>query len=189
MIRRKTIHLIFAALAACLCAALLYQFSQLRNARFLSSTLESIPELATEAADIQLPEKAQKLPEVQLAVANALSKGNSLELAELSYNKLISSEGVNATGQAARFNLANAYLRQALETGETSNKTRTLLELAKQRYRDLLQQAPDHWEARYNLERTLRLAPEFATRSEDDKQEPVKRVRVIVPGFEKQDLP
>lgn len=189
MIKRKTIHLLFATLAACLCAAMIYQFLQLRSATFLSSALAAVPAVATEAADINLPDKAPDLPEVQLAVANALSNGNNLELAELSYNKLISSESTSATGQAARFNLANGYLRQAMDAGEASNKTRTLLELAKQRYRDLLQEAPDHWGARYNLERTLRLAPELSNREEEDKEEPIKRVRVIVPGFEKQDLP
>jgi len=64
-----------------------------------------------------------------------------------------------------------------------------MVELSKQRYRDLLSEEPYHWPARYNLERALRMAPEGTDRTDDGRVEPLKRVDVIVPGFEKQDLP
>ena len=66
--------------------------------------------------------------------------------------------------------------------------SRTLVELAKQGYRELLRLEPDYWPARYNLEQALRLAPETVD-SIDSASDPVKRVDVIVPDFENRDLP
>jgi len=90
----------------------------------------------------------------------------------------------------AQFNLANLYLRQALASGTiTSSDTLPMVELAKQRYRDLLRVMPEHWPARYNLERALNMAPEGTDRVGDERIEPLKSVDVIVPGFEKKELP
>ncbi len=74
-------------------------------------------------------------------------------------------------------------------TGNNSIAHMRMVELAKQRYRDLLSEVPDHWPARYNLARALQLAPEGAERNDDERIDPVKSVNVIVPGFEKKDLP
>lgn len=66
---------------------------------------------------------------------------------------------------AAGYNSANLHFREALrlraEGGATADQqSMPLLELAKQGYRDVLREDPRHWDARYNLERALRLAPE-----------------------------
>ena len=60
-------------------------------------------------------------------------------------------------------------MREALKNG-TSGAVQSLplIELAKQSYRDLLRENPGDWDARYNLERALRLAPEVA--EEDSEQ-------------------
>ena len=42
-----------------------------------------------------------------------------------------------------------------------------MIELAKQNYRQVLHEDPDDWDARYNLERALWLAPEFDIGADD----------------------
>jgi mxaK protein len=63
---------------------------------------------------------------------------------------------------AAQYNSANILLRQAIETAKKENDQRALptFELAKESYRAILRREPDHWDAKYNLERALRLSPE-----------------------------
>ena len=68
----------------------------------------------------------------------------------------------------ALYDLGNLHLHQAIQAGMAdSTQSLPLTELAKQSYRDLLRQDPNDWDARYNLERALRLAPE----DEDDDQD------------------
>ena len=56
----------------------------------------------------------------------------------------------------------NMHLRQALaaRTDGAEGQAMALFELAKQSYRDTLSIDPKDWDAKYNLERVLRLAPE-----------------------------
>ena len=66
---------------------------------------------------------------------------------------------------AARYNSANLHLREAIRirtAGDPATVVQTLplLELAKLGYRDVLREEPQHWDARFNLERALLLAPE-----------------------------
>ena len=66
-----------------------------------------------------------------------------------------------------------------------------LIELAKQRYRDALRDRPDDWDARYNLERALWLAPEIETAQaaeEEEEQAPRERVVTTLQGV-RLDLP
>ena len=62
----------------------------------------------------------------------------------------------------ALYNAANIYLRQALALRGSGNEQQApaLLELAKENYREALRIDSQDWDARYNLERALRLAPE-----------------------------
>ncbi|NML17409.1 MxaK protein [Azohydromonas caseinilytica] len=68
----------------------------------------------------------------------------------------------SALGRAARFNAANALLREAerLRAGQQPGQAIALVELAKENLRELLRQDPGHWAARYNLERAQRLQPD-----------------------------
>lgn len=120
--------------------------------------------------------------------ANALSAGAEFERAEAAFDALIRLHGLDAIGLTARFNLANAYLRQGMRGDLDARQKTPMLELAKQRYRDLLRITPNDWDARYNLERTLQLAPKYAALA-DDNGDPIKSVRVIVPDFKAKDLP
>lgn len=190
MIKRRTAHTGFALVSLGLIGALSWQAWQLYRATQLDSALESIPSALTseqlQGIDIPLSDH----PSVQLSIGSALANGGELEEAERRFNALISNEENQYIVNSAQFNLANAYLRQALAAGtQTTSKTLPMVELAKQRYRDLLHQAPEHWDARYNLERALIMAPEGSDSEDEERNEPVKSVNVIVPGFEKKDLP
>ena len=94
---------------------------------------------------------------------------------------------LDALGRQALFNLGNMYLRQGLAQGTA--EALPLVELAKQRYRDLLRATPDDWDARYNLERALRLAPEEQDALAEEENEPVERRRVMLRGMDPGDLP
>lgn len=123
-----------------------------------------------------------------LAKAQALSNGGQFDAAELLLVRLIDQQKNQPLGQAARFNLANHYLRKARASNTHGAQARPLIEIAKQRYRDILKTTPYDWDARYNLEIALRLSPELP---QDDERRgpPPKSVRVIVPDFQVDDLP
>lgn len=67
-----------------------------------------------------------------------------------------------AMAQAAQYNRANGYLIKAMELSGTDNQNLALplAELAKDTYRSLLRANSTHWDAKYNLERALRLVPD-----------------------------
>jgi mxaK protein len=66
-------------------------------------------------------------------------------------------------------------MRDALAGGASEAfRSLPLIELAKQRYRDVLRAEPNHWDARYNLSRALQLAPELEQQIEE-KEEPPER--------------
>ena len=62
-----------------------------------------------------------------------------------------------------KYNLANLYFRQASQLREigADDLAMPLIELAKQNYRELLRIDSGHWDAKYNLELALVLAPEM----------------------------
>jgi len=126
---------------------------------------------------------------VQLASASSLSHLGEHAKAERLFGELVSDTQPVSVRVIAQYNLANHYLRQALSGATDANAVMPLVELAKQRYRDALALKPEHWNARYNLERALRLAPEGGSHGVTEQGKPIKRVDVIVPDFERGDLP
>jgi len=163
------------------------QWLEITEGRSIAEAVGRIP--ASLTADDDLLRQSLRYPESSLARANALSSGGSFDQAESAFNELINQNKLNTIGHSAQFNLANAYLRQGVRSNAPASRTGPMLELAKQRYRDLLRAMPNDWDARYNLERALRLAPENAETSAGDKVDPIKSVRVIVPDFQAKDLP
>lgn len=190
MITRRSAHQLFAITTVVLLGAMASQALSLYNNEKIRKAVNAIPDaIATEDA-LATSIKQFDNPSVQLRLGSALANGNNLADSERVLNTLINDSTNSGVRIKAQFNLANAYLREALKSGiQTSSQSLPLVELAKQRYRDLLIEAPEHWSARYNLERALRMAPEGTDRDGDAGTEPVKRVNVIVPGFEKKDLP
>ena len=105
-------------------------------------------------------------PEARLARAVALARLD-YDGALAAYKSIIQSNREDLH-RIALYDLGNLNLRQAVQYGLADEaQSLPLTELAKQSYRDLLRRDPTDWEARYNLERALRLAPEDDDASED----------------------
>jgi mxaK protein len=108
-------------------------------------------------ASLQVPADVQDVPaQARFAQAHALAASGATDAALQRYRSL---HDDRALGQAARFNSANLLMRQALvlRAGAEPGKAIALIELAKEMYRDVLRADPQHWPARYNLERAQRL--------------------------------
>ena len=98
-------------------------------------------------------------PQVRFGFAAAQAASGAQETALRQYGAL---QDDPAVGQAARYNSANLLMRQAIELRDRSlpGQALALVELAKEHYREVLRRDPDHWNARYNLERAQRLVPD-----------------------------
>ena len=113
-------------------------------------------------------------PEGRLSRAVALS--NSDYDAALAAFKAIIQSNRRDLRRMALYDLGNLHLHQAIQAGVgDSTQSLPLTELAKQSYRDLLRQDPYDWDARYNLERALRLAPEDEDDADQDTGPPDPR--------------
>ena len=123
----------------------------------------------------------------QLSGDPALARAGAHDAASKAYSGVIRAGEFDALGRQALFNLGNMYLRQGL--AQDSNDALPLIELAKQRYRDLLRVAPDDWDARYNLERALRLAPEEQEAVAEEENTNIERRSVMLRGMDPGDLP
>jgi mxaK protein len=95
------------------------------------------------------------------------------------------------TALVVRYNLGNELLALALahNTKGDEDRAMTLVELAKQRYREVLRTAPQHWDARHNLDIALRLAPETEPPAPEARPTNVQRIQVDLRGIRGVDLP
>jgi len=125
------------------------------------------------------------VPEARFARATALSASGDFEAAAKAYKELIQGSRADLK-RAALFNLGNLHMREALKFGvDGTGVALPLIELAKQNYRDLLRDDPQDWDARYNLERALWLAPETDEQDSDENNVPQweRRVAPRAQGF------
>lgn len=101
------------------------------------------------------------VPEARFAQALALARQGDYEHALDMYRALGHTER-GPIALAALYNAGNLHLREALKAGpDGAARSLPLIELAKQSYRSVLRRDPQAWDARYNLERALWLAPEI----------------------------
>ena len=108
----------------------------------------------------------QEVPRTQQAVfaqAYHLAARGDDERA-LNLYKQLQDEG-GPLAHAARYNAGNIHLRQALLLQKSRGDAAlgaliTPTELAKQAYRDVLRADPADWDARFNLEKALRVLPD-----------------------------
>ncbi len=105
------------------------------------------------------PDATDVPPEARFAQAHAAAASGAVDAAQQRYRAVYDDPRL---GAAAHYNGANLLMRQAiaLRAGSEPGKAIALIELAKENYRDLLRADPQHWEARYNLERAQRLLAE-----------------------------
>lgn len=146
---RTRVRIAWALLAVLLAGALVEAWLWQRTRGWNAA----IAEAKAGPADMAAP------PEVRLAQAHALATRGDDDAALKAYRVL---HGDTPVGQAARFNTGNLLIRQALvlRAGPQPGQAIALIELAKETYRDVLRVDPQHWEARYNLERAQRLLPD-----------------------------
>lgn len=156
--RRRTVHLAFGA-AVLVCAVLAaYESFRLQEA---SRTNEAVARAlrAPASADVAA---LGALPEAQFAEAIVLGKQGKYDAAFERYKAV--SRGKRADlATDALYNAGNLHFREALREGGPDSAVRVLplIELAKQSYRTVLRRDPLSWDARYNLERALWMAPEL----------------------------
>lgn len=163
--KRRTAHGAFAA-AALVCAGVaVYQGVRLQHSIRINETIRN--------ATASEPEPLA--PEARFARALALAQTGKSEQALKEYTALAGSEHDDLRRRAL-YNLGNLYLRDALTDGEAF-RSLALVELAKRSYRTVLRESPADWDARYNLERALWLAPESAQEFIDE--EPPEREQSV----------
>ena len=125
--------------------------------------------------------------EAQLARAIALaapSNGAHYQRALAAYQGVVNGPR-DDLARAARYNLGNLYLREALKDGAAQAfKSVPLIELAKQNYRAALRADPGDWDSRYNLQHALQLSPEIEQGPLVDNPPPTPRERTTstLPG-------
>jgi mxaK protein len=137
------------ALAAAIDGGLWWRTEQ-RNVAIASGAIKVQPDASKAAAE---------QPEIRFALAAAQAASGADEAALNAYTAL---HADTPLGQAARFNSANALLRQAIQVqaGPQPGQAIPLIELAKETLREILRRDPSYWDARYNLERAQRLLPD-----------------------------
>lgn len=155
-------HLLFAVVAVTFAVATAGEFAQLQHGRRINSEMQEWSTATAAPAGT-----ADNLsPEGRLSRAVALSRSD-YDAALAAFKAILQSNREDLR-QMALYDLGNLHLHQAIQAGiANSTQSLPLTELAKQSYRALLREDPYDWDARYNLERALRLAPE----DEDDDQE------------------
>jgi mxaK protein len=167
--RRAQGHAAFCAVAAALGLVTVVEVARLDHAQRVNAAIAS-----SQVASSAKATPATPIPEARLASAVAMAKVD-YDGALAAYKAIIQGEREDLR-RIALYNLGNLHLRQALQVGlDDEAQSLPLVELAKQSYRDLLRRDPNDWDARYNLERTLRLAPEDDDDTDEDTGPPDPR--------------
>jgi mxaK protein len=170
--KRRSAHFGFAALAL-IAAGLACAYGwQWRQAQQLNAAIAM-------GGQGDAPVEERPAPESQLARALALARNGASDAAIKAY-KVLSESDRDDIKQAALYNLGNLYLREALKDGSAeAARYMPLIELSKQSYRSLLRMNATDWDARYNLEQALRLAPEYDDTAMQEGESPVPKERAI----------
>lgn len=171
-------RLAFAAGVA-VAAAAAWDTWQLRQAQALNRALASTP-LPPETPQ----STATAAPALRLAWAMALAERGPLDAALARYSALYADPQLGLT---ARYNAANLLLRQGIALRERNQpgQALALVELAKEGYREVLRQRPEHWPARHNLERAQRLVPDPDAADDEpaDGRQDAERAATTMRGF------
>jgi mxaK protein len=166
-VRRRVAQWTFGgiALACAICAA--YQGWQLHKSDRVNAAV----------AGARVTDFDAHVPQARFARALALSRAGEFDAAIKAYKSLIG-EDQGELRSPALYNLGNLYMRNAFASQSQAAQSLPLVELAKQSYRTLLRIDPTNWDARYNLELALRIAPEVE-REIEEKEEPPEREQSV----------
>lgn len=209
--RRKSVHVVFAALSLVCAAYAGAQAVKLARAARINGEVVTIADTVKRQGQAPAQSQAQVSSgservaaslagrhtgdapergasrEARLASAIALSSAKRYGEAGSGFEALVEDGPPDAIGRAALFDLANMYLRQGAGDGAEALRSLPLVEQAKAHYRALLRVAPDDWDARYNLERALRVAPE--TVADTDGAQGTTKRDIKLRGAKSEDLP
>lgn len=178
---RMLVHAVFGTIAICCAGVAAYDWMRLQHAAQMNQAI------AAASADPRKDHADYDAPQVQLARAMALSKAGAYDAAARLYDGLIHEDRLDDLGRTALFDLGNMYLREGGGEGAGAVRSLAMIGEAKARYRMLLRAAPDDWDARYNLERALWLAPE--TQSASDEPDVKEQHNVKLRDPQSKDLP
>ena len=187
--KRRSMHLLFGVLALGCAGVAAWQGIRLIEARSLDAEIARV--LAGRAPQsASARDTAPASPPLRLAQAVMLAKAGHTAQAATLYDALVaaSPDLADPVARAALYDAAGMSLREgSVDGGAVELRSLTMIADAKTRYRTLLRATPDDWDARYNLERALRLAPELqgGPGPADVKHSNDVRLR----GAESQDLP
>jgi len=166
--RRRQVHWMFGLAATAFAVLAIAQAVRLERARHVNSAIAAATVTALDSS----------VPEARFARAIALDRAGDYDGAMLAYKALIQSDRTDLRRRAL-YNLGNLDMRAAMRDPESPSDQRLpLVELAKQSYRDLLREDPGDWDARYNLERALYLAPE-SEQDEADAAPPTPKEHAV----------
>ena len=112
----------------------------------------------------------------RLAAAYRLHRAGDLDEAVAAYGEIGARDGA-ALHRIARYNMAGIHLEQAQKLPLDSEQRVPLVELAKQLYRDVLREQPQHWDARYNLSRALEIVPDVELGDLEEERNPERAPR------------
>jgi mxaK protein len=121
------------------------------------------------------------LPQALFAQAYYLQQDQRDGERAIALYKRVEAEAPAQLSLDAKYNRGNLYLRQALalERDGTEQLRLPLVELAKDAYRAVLRRDSAHWDAKYNLERALRLAPEADDLAAEELAAPRQAERAV----------
>ncbi|NKC11500.1 MAG: MxaK protein [Gammaproteobacteria bacterium] len=124
------------------------------------------------------PNAVAHTAQANFARAYALQQAQEFEAALRAYAG-IAPEPHSRLEAAIDYNIANLHLQRALIAfrAEQSDVAVPLVALAKQAYRDLLRNHPTHWDAKYNLELSLRLLPDLPEHDPAQERNPERAPR------------
>lgn len=159
--KRRTAHIAFGS-AVLVCGVLAaYQGWRLSEAQRVNDAIRHASASAV----------VSDVPQARFARALDLARKGDYESA-LQLYKALAREEPGKLASDALYNTGNLHFREAFKKSPDAALRRLpLLELAKQSYRAVLRRDPGSWDARYNLERALWLAPEL----EDTVTETIQR--------------
>ena len=122
---------------------------------------------------------AEDSPRGGLAAAVRAQRDGRLDEALAAYGDVAAAAPGPAFRDVLRFNLGNLYLTRAAAhaAGGERELSLSLIEQAKENYRDLLRRDPGHWDARYNLSRALEMLPDLADVHYGDEVNPERAPR------------
>lgn len=141
-----------AALIAALMIAIAYDGSRLLTHQQFNDSLSK-----DERAVVDGPDDAYR----QFARAYALAHEQDFKAAVKAY-AAIEAPPKSSLKFDIKFNLANLYFREALRLRDAGHDdlAMPLIELAKENYKEILRAENTYWDAKYNLELALIMAPD-----------------------------